>query len=443
MHRLGALVVAIVMLAATDSRAQLDQTVSDVFNQILIDDFQLSPGPHRNHFIPAAAVASEVLTPALNRLIASNVASFPLSSTVAGISFDFSTGQPVRTTESLGPIFAETSTTLGPGNLVVGMNATSLSLTRFRGMPVDELRFSFTHEDTGEPGLGDDPNELDVVHVYPRLSVDAQIVALSATYGVFDDLDVGIAVPLVRVSLSGEADAIIDSRTLFIQSPFGGGATHFFGGDAHAPVLQETVSYEASSIGLGDVALRAKYRFPLQTTWGAAALLDIRLPTGSERDFRGTGSLTSRMLLIASRPMGSFAPHLNVGYEFRGSDFDSDEVELVFGFDQQLGSSVTFALDLLGEFDLSSDEAIRLYGRGLAPTIPITDRSPDTGGVAQRAVAISNVPDRTHDHVVNLSVGARLAPTPNVQFLVNLIVPLQDGGLRPTVAPTIGGLVTL
>ena len=46
--------------------------------------------------------------------IGSSLSNFPLSSTVSGLTFDFSTGAPVATTASLGPIFAERAQTIGP-----------------------------------------------------------------------------------------------------------------------------------------------------------------------------------------------------------------------------------------------------------------------------------------------------------------------------------------
>lgn len=443
MHRLATLSTVLLLLFATQpAHGQLDQTFQNLFDQILIEDFQLSPGPHRNHFIPAAELANGVLTPALNRMIASNVASFPLSSTVAGVTFDFSSGQPVATSEGLGPIFAETASTLGQGNFLVGFNATHLSLDRFRGMPVDDVSFSFTHEDTGEPGLGDDPNELDVVHVSPRMNVDATIMALFATVGIFRNLDIGVAVPIVRVALSGDAVAEIDSRTFFIQSPFGGGATHFFGGNAQAPVLTETVSYDESAVGVGDISLRLKYQLPIEVRWKTALLLDVRVPTGSEADFMGTGDLSTRLIAAVSSTSGAFSPHANVGYDFRGSDFDSDEAEFVVGFAQQVTEKITFALDLMGEFDLSSDEAIRLYDDDFGNETRIIDFSPDTNALGERIVNLSNVPTRDLDHTINLSVGLRAAPSDRSQLLFNVIVPLQDGGLRSTVAPTVGGVMT-
>lgn len=424
------------------THAQLDETLQTVFDQILRENFELSPGPHANHFLPAADIASQALTPALNNLIASNVSSFPLSSTIAGVTFDFSTGQPLSISESQGPIFAEIGETLGRDKLMISTNATYLSLNRLRGMPLDEVSFTFTHEDTGAPGLGDDPNESDVVNVTLGLDVDATIFSFAATYGITSNFDVGIAVPIVTLALRGTARAVVDSYTLFVQDQFGGGARHFFDGDSQNPVLTDEVAYEETATGLGDIALRFKYRVPVGRALSTAALLDVRLPTGDQNNFLGTGSENIRFLLVGSRRMGSFTPHVNAGYSYRGANYDSDEIELIVGFDQKIGGGLTFALDVLSNIDLQSGEAIRFYDPAAGPTTTIRAQSPapplGTGAQADRVVNVSNIPDRDYDSRVDAAAGFRFAPSDRFQLLGNILVPLQDGGLRSNVVPTLG-----
>lgn len=435
MSRTCLLFVLGLLTVVPSATAQLNSTFDSIFDIFLRDELQLSPGPHAEHYVPAAILADSLITPALNSLVASNVASFPLSSTVAGVTFDFSTGQPVRVTESLGPIFAENAETVGQGRIALGLSATQLGLTSLRGVPVKDLRFTFTHQDVGDPGLGDNPNESDLLDVYMDLNVDASIVALSANYGIGSRLDVGIAVPIVSVTLSGTARAVITSFTLFDVDAFGGGARHYFGGDNQNPDLTHEVLYDERATGIGDVAVRLKYRFPLtSSTSGLAALADVRLPTGNAEDFHGTGALNYRLILIGSSRFGAFNPHVNLGYNYRGADFDSDEMEFALGFDQQISGSVTFAFDVMGDIDLNSDEAIQLF----PGTATIRDHSENTGATALRTIPLSNIPEQDYDHVVNASMGFRFAPSDRFQVLANLIVPLQDGGLRSGVVPTIG-----
>ncbi|MFQ5674897.1 MAG: transporter [bacterium] len=423
-------------VSANVANAQLSTVFGKVFTDILADQLQRSgsPGQHGMHFIEAADLANSVLTPALNSLVANNVSSFPLSSTSAGVTFDFSTGQPVSITESLGPIFAETARTLGKGKINIGANFTYLSLSKFRGMDTNDIRFTFTHQDVTSDGtLGESPNESDTIDLNMDLDVNASIVALFATLGVTNSLDIGIAVPFINVSLSGTAQANVNSFTYAAL----GTANHNFGQDVNNPQLQTTSPYDESATGLGDIAFRLKYSFARGAGLDVAAFADLRLPTGDEDDFLGTGKTNFKISGVASKKIGDFTPHLNVAYDKRSAELDSDEFEFIFGFDQKVISGLTFAFDVLGEVDVNNDEVIELF----PGTKTIVDRA--TNGQAIRKVDLSNIPERDNDNTYNASFGFRYAPSASVILLGNLLVPLNDGGLRSTVAPTVGLTISL
>lgn len=432
-HHIALLLFALFFLAfaVRPAQAQLNNTFEAIFDDFLREGFSLSPGPHGSHFLPAAEEASLALTPALNSLIASNISSFPLSSTVAGISFDFSTGQPVSITESLGPIFAETAETLGKSKLTVGFNATYLSLDKIRGLPLEGMRFTFLHDEvSGSTILGDVENESDLVDIYPNLDANATIFALAATYGITSTLDIGFAIPFVNVALAGTARAEVQSFTLGAL----GQANHHFGSNELRPQLTQEVDYDESASGIGDLAIRFKFRLPFESTVRTAALIDIRVPTGDESEFLGTGSTNVRASLIGSKKIGDFTPHINVGYDYRGADRDSDELELTLGFDQKLLPGLTFAADFIGEFDIQSSESIEL----LPGATTIIELNRQTQGRAERIVERSNIPEDDADSTINAAVGFRFAPTENLQFLANALIPVQDGGLQSSFVPTVG-----
>ena len=426
---------------ATNGSAQLSNVFSNVFKTILDDRLRLSgsPGQHGTHFQKAAALAESTLTPALNTLISRNIGSFPLSSTSAGITFDFSSGLPVSITESMGPIFAELGQTFGQGKLNIGFNYNYLDLSRFRGIRTQDMRFTFTHQDVGAPGLGDSPNESDILDVTLDLNVNASIFALFATLGVTNNFDVGVAVPIVHVELNGNARAHISSFTY----AYLGAAYHQFGKDTLNPVLDTTVPYDESVTGLGDIAFRFKYGSIRAADMDIAALLDVRLPTGKKENFLGSGKTNVRLLGILSRRIGDFTPHLNVGFEYRGErEFESNVIQFASGFDQKVTSGLTFAMSVLGQFDIESSKAIKLF----PGTVRIVDRIVRGGivvGQNPRDIGLSNVPDRNNDNLLTLSTGFRYAPSEQLILLGNVLVPLNAGGLRPVVAPTIGLSVNL
>ena len=446
--------VLLLTLAARPASAQLNTVFSDLFSTILEDRLVLSPGEHADHFEPAAEMAIETLAPALNSLIADNIASFPLSATAAGVTFDFSTGQPMSVIESQGPIFAETANTLGPGRLNLGLNATRLSLNQLRGLPLDELRFTFPHQDicprgveVCAPGLGDNPTEIDVIDVYMGLDVNANILALSATYGLTPNLDVGVAVPFVSVSIQGTALAVVDSRTI---SRFGQ-AFHFFGGTGLNPILTAEEEYDESASGIGDIALRVKYRFPVEAAYGLGALLDVRLPTGSEEDFSAPGT-SAPSSCCSARPGSAILPRTSTSATTIAAartppptptatgNVDRSSLKLILGFDQQVVSGVNLAIDVLGDINLGDDPL-----DALPTSVTIRDSNTtmdDEVGEAEREVRLTNVPSETGSSYFDLSVGARFAFSERLQAFGNVLVPLNAGGLRSSIVPTVGVSLT-
>ena len=433
----------ILLFVPNQLAAQIGAEFENLVNKFLIEDIQgpdkLDKNKHGEHFRPAADKAKVSIVEALNRLIASNISSFPLNSTTAGISFDFSTGQPVSIRESLGPIFAETGKTLGKGKMNFGFNFTLLDFKKLRGLDTKEITFNFYHQDVKEDGkvLGDSPNESDVMNVNLDLNLDASIFVFYLTTGITENLDISVALPLVSLTLEGTPTATFNSFTL----ASGGIANHNFGfeQDSISPILTTNYTYDNRPItGIGDVAVRLKYSF-LQEGINFGALLDARLPTGSKENSLGTGNTNIRLLALFSKKINDFTPHLNVGYDYRGDEFDSNEFEFALGFDQKITSGLTFAFDVLGEIDTDVSDALTTSSN----TTTITDFNPekDSEGEKQwqstRIFNDSNILD-IKDHIINAAFGIRFAPSDRLQVLGNILVPLNDGGLRPDFAMTFG-----
>ena len=250
-----------------------------------------------------------------------------------------------------------------------------------------------------------------------------------------NDLDVGVALPIISISLSGNAKAVITSYSF----AFGGFANHYFGGDSLHPVLQTTYPYSRTATGIGDLAFRAKYSIARGGSVDAAALLDLRLPTGKTEDFLGTGKVTARVWGIISKRFGDVTPHLNLGYLRNPAEFQSDAIEFRAGLDSKFSSNLTFAFDILGHIDLNTSKAIHL-----APgTTTIYDHpgkfpTTDSSGVAARQVPNSNIPDSNTDNIFNAAVGLRYSPAERFVVVFNMLVPMNNKGLRAGIAPTLG-----
>jgi hypothetical protein len=102
--------------------------------------------------------------------------------------------------------------------------------------------------------------------------------------------------------------------------------------------------------------------------------------------------------MIYSRTFGSFTPHLNLGYEVNLDDSKQNSVEYAAGFD--VGAQKwTLAMSVLGSREISGDEIA--------------------------------------DTIVNGSVGIKWNPFGNYILTANVLMPLNDDGLRSNVITTL------
>lgn len=397
---------------------------------VIINDSVVST--HDKHFKGSSLRATGELTPALNNLIIGNISSFPLNSTSVGINVNFLEGKPVTEMESLGPIFAEAGKTLGKKKMNLGLNWTYLDFSSIRGLKTDEMKFSFEHADVGPEGLGNVSAESDVLDVFPDLNINASITALFATYGLTEKLDIGLAVPLIDIRMSGVARAHVNSFTF----PEDGEPDHHFR-EGNQIIFNATKEFERSRQGIGDITVRVKYNIIKSDNFFVGVLLDGRLPTGDRENFMGTGQFSGRGSLIFSGKIKDFNPHLNVSYDYRPTSFDSDELEFAVGFDQKLISGLSLAIDLLGEINTNKNEYLTLF----PGTFTIVDQRKDSNGnivKIPREVDRSNIPEVNHDHVFNTSIGFRFTPARHVIIMTNALLPLNSGGLRSRITPAVG-----
>jgi len=419
----------------------LARSFDGLFTYFLSDALRLAgnPGRHGSHYLEAACIAETVLVPALSNFIAANVTSFPSSTPQVGVTYDFSTGVPVRQVESLGPIFTETPGTIGAGRLSLGANVSALTLDLIRGEPLSGVEFNFVHVDVADEGLGESAFERDLLVVRPRLNVDAVIYGLFANYGVTDRLDVGVAVPVVSLSLEGRAEAEI-----FAYSG-GDPNLHFFGGTTEAPVLEAAYPYETSETFIPAVDVRAKYQVP-----GRGASLGlvgaVSLPTSPRGGLLGDRELGGRVSLVGSSTFGPAAANVNVGYDRRGTAGDSDAALVAVGLDANLSERVSVAGALLGAVPVGEptrfyDTEAEVGAPGSAVQYVLDDLGPG-GALVQVEEPFSTIEDGA-DATVLLSVGSRFAPSEDVQGFVNVLVPVVRGGLQSTIAPTVGLSVSL
>jgi hypothetical protein len=428
MRRL-AMVVLLSLLGAPSLAAQangsgLRQLIEDLFRfgGGCDDPVCLSVGSgHGDHYNPAARSGQLNLITFLTDAIGVSVSNIPLSAASGGAIWGRNAqGLPVRTETSAGPIFAERGQTLGQGRLLFSATFNRLDYRSLRGIPLDGLVLTFFHEDVDDDGLGVPGFESDVIEVRTAINLDVASFTPVLSYGLTDFLDLSVAVPLLRTSLSGSSEAQV--------IPYANPTPHYFGTDQN-PLLRATTEVSGSATGVGDVALRLKLGLANRPGGAFALFGDVRLPTGKEEDFLGAGGTSFSVQGVGSLRRGAFSPHLNAGYIHRGGEFQNDAVLATAGFDHLMARGATLAVDLItawqvGEAKLEFPE-------------PIVVNASVGNANAVRVVRPTNVPDR-RDDLALASIGGKIGLGPGVNLLLNTLIPLRQGGLQPNAAWTVG-----
>jgi len=422
------LILIIILSATLSLQAQtLKEQITAMFGEVL--NLELSPGEHKDHFLPASVAANQSIMTSLTNFIGTSVSSLPLSSSSAGVTFDFSTGRPVPTSTSFGPIYSERAQTLGRNRFHMMLNYTFLDYSKLRGISTDDLRLTFTHEDVGAPGMGDSPNESDIMDFYMHLNLTASVFAFYFNYGVTDRLDIGVGIPFNNVKMKTNPYAVIDSYT-FVSND---SANHYFDGTTTEPILSKSPTpINDDATGVGDIVVRAKYNFIREKLIDFSVMADYRFASGDAENFLGAGFSTWRVTMIGSKIMGDFAPHLNLAYWNKDTDQDRDEFQFAVGFDQKVADWFTLVVDVLGGIELGQEpESTKL------PDDVVITRTIN-GLKYVTVVPLTNIPNYHQDNVINASFGAKFRLKESLLVMANVIAPLNDSGLRADVLPTIG-----
>lgn len=421
-HTRRLLLLLTLCAAPSTARAQLRHDIPDLFSfgncgaPLCLNSTVVASTIHGSHYIASARNSVGDLIGFLGSAIALGVSSVPISAATSAATFEFKDGVLVEGSGSSGPIFGERVQTLAKGRAVIGLNTTAADFRSVRGVPLDDLTFRFVHQNVADTAvLGDPPLENDVIEVNTSLNVNLQVASLYFNYGLTDRVEVGIAVPMVRVGLNGGSIA----RVL----PFSYPTPHFFG-TAADPSLSAASSIDGSASGFGDVSGRLKFNLGGTDRRAIGLLIDARFPTGDEAQFLGSGEYAVRGLGIVSARYGNFSPHLNVGYQWRSGNSITDAVLATAGFDQLVASWATLAVDVITQWQAGTSP-VELPD-------PIEFQEPVIHNVRQ-----TNIPNRK-DHLIDGSLGFKLRIGSGVTALTNVLVPLNSAGIRSSVVGTFG-----
>ena len=357
--------------------------------------------------------------------LTNQIVSLPLPPPASGFTYQFDPALGVfsRTTTSFGPILSERAETIGARRISMGFAYQRLSFDSIEGVDLRSVPAVFTHDDADLLG-----GREDVVTTINSIEAEVSRSAAFISYGVTNQLDLSIVLPIVTADLVVTSDAII--QRIGTTNP----ETHFFRSLEDDIGTRRHYTAFGHASGPGDVTVRLKQVLRKTTRQGVALGVDLRLPTGDERNLLGTGAPGVSPFLAWSGNFGAVSPHLNGGYQWNGDSIlggepgsgeSTDLPDLAMysaGAVIEVHPRVTAAVDLLGRFVIDAprlrlEEFHALDNQSVFPNIAFTSGS---------------------FNEISAAAGMKINVVGRLLVNLNLLVALDSNGLRDKISPLIG-----
>lgn len=382
------------------------------------------PNPFHSAHFDASQGAN--FTP-VNTSIGTQLSLLPIASPASGFvySFDKSLGVMTQSNESFGPVLSERSETIGRRKLFLGFTFQHFGFDSIDGLDVHNFPAVFNHVVLpGDPAF-----EKDYITTTNNVDLKINQATWFATFGLTNRLDVSIAIPLVnadmKVTTAAHINRIAPPDPVF-------GQAHYFDVNDKNGSLDKTFINSSSATGIGDVVFRVK-----GTVWkgeraGVAAGLDIRTPTGDANNFLGTGAVGVKPFVAASY-RARVSPHLNLGWEWNGDSVlagdptKGTKAKMPNNFSYVAGVDIGIVKRLTAVFDLVGQEVFD------SPTV-VNSTFTDANGKSVPKIAFA----KDSVSLTSAAIGAKFSPVNKLLITGNLLVKLNDGGLRTAVVPLVG-----
>jgi hypothetical protein len=401
--------VAVTLLALACGTPAWAQKVTTVEGLTLSETLGQLTGP----------LGSRPVGEAIGLATALEIATAPLG-TVSGnflFKLDPATGLLVRKATTFGPAFTDRALTSGEGQVSIGVSFSSSTYDKLSGLSLDRMQLgsvNATSPKMARTGLA-------------GLTLTSRTLVFSGMVGVTDNLDIGIALPMVRIALEGTS-SLKDGEGTAVRLAAGSGVF----------------------AGLGDVAALAKYRLvkfggvdELPDPGGVSVVVNMRLPTGDRENLRGLGVTRTLASLVASGGKGRIRPHANGGFEFwsKGVEVATSftqnttvtarhQIQYAAGVELEATPKLTFIVDFLGR---------HIQGAGKVGFVTDT-LSPNSLGVTSTESLVA-LPDGIQK--LMLVPGLKLNLKGKLLLTLNALMTLKNNGLHATVTPVVGIDLTL
>jgi hypothetical protein len=422
-----------------------------------------SPFGHEVHFQDSALASFAPLT----AKIGTALSQLPLTSPASGFIFTFNPSLQVyaRSAENFGPILTERADTIGRHKLYVGISYQFFDFDKVDGLGLRNFPAVFQHEPEKCPNTpatvtcinGTGPPTITKDHVITNNSINlkAHQVTAVATFGFTDRFDLSMAVPILSVRMDMSSTANIYNYEAFDATILPQCCVHQFDpastvpgeklGNIFTPPSNPTKPYydtasffrANSASGIGDIVFRGKYRVFKGEKLGVAVGGDLRIPTGDEFNFLGSGTWGIRPFATFSY-LGRFSPHATLGYQINGnsilggdvSTFTAGRLPDVFtysaGADYGISTRLSVSADFLGQ----TLRNVQIFAKTASTTL-IADNST----IPEPGLKITN----GTSNQASVAVGGKFNPFGKLLVTANILIRVNEAGLHSKPVP-LGGL---
>jgi len=335
-------------------------------------------------------------------LVGLEVSTAPIGSSAGGFTFTFdpATRSFTRAAPSFGPMFGERAITAGEGRAGFGINFIHTTYDTLDGVDIGDGSLQTVVLRSGTA---------------PLFSGTAQLNITTDTFVVFTNIalnswfDVALAVPFVDLRIDG---------------------TH--------QIADQLAEGNASAAGLGDIALRGKIRLYPRDQGGVALGIDLRIPTGDQEAMLGAGVSRTLVSGIWSTTVGSLAPHASFGFEYWSDPFQVydplqqaavDAGRHGVAYEAGVEWAGTDRLTINGEF---MGRTIRNGGR-----LEYRDLSLRGNAFGLTTASVASVDPRGL-HRTSVGGGIKWNFAGTALLTANVLLPLNDAGLRDRLTPIVG-----
>ncbi len=381
-----------------------------------------SGATHSGHFNSGFESEFSQFGPALT----SQIVSLPLPPPASGFTYEFDPGLGVfqRSSTSFGPILSERFETIGARRVSIGFAYQRLSFDSIEGIDLSSVPAVFTHDDAQLLG-----GREDVVTTVNSIEAEVSRSAAFISYGVTNRLDVSIALPIVTADLVVTSDATI--QRLGTTNP----ETHFFRAVEDDIGARRRFTAFGHASGPGDVTVRLKQTVKKATNQGVALGVDLRLPTGDERNLLGTGAAGVGPFFVWSGNFGALSPHLNAGYQWNGDSILGGEPGS--GDSEDLPDLATYSAGAVIEVHPRVTASVDLIGRYIIDSPRL--RLEDFHALDANHTVFPNITFTSGSlNQINAAAGLKVNIFGRLLVDLNLLVRLNSNGLRDKISPLVG-----